>query len=329
MVSLNDEIYSLWKKEKPKYSILSEHIEAILLELNKELGIRAEINIRVKEDESLIKKVIKKDNPLEYFGNLSDKVGARVICNLKEDVDKIDARISSFFIVHNRENKTNLMEFYVQGYKSIHYDVSLKQNPIIDNIDKDIYKLKAEIQLRTLCEHIWATIYHDIGYKPSTEIPQEIKRKFHCLAGLLEVADDCFSSLVDEINDCPTINSDSLLPILIKSFNKILISDFNKDFSRENLPFLFPLIREKSKPEFEGNFNRFFDVNFKNIQKLILSHQEYRIEIPYINQPEILLILYLIENNVEGLTEKWEQYFDPTDLEKISVWWGNPVEFRT
>ena len=55
--------------------------------------------------------------------------------------------------------------------------------------------LKCEIQVRTILQHAWAEIEHNIVYKTTDEIPFELQRKFASLAGLLEVADREFEML--------------------------------------------------------------------------------------------------------------------------------------
>ena len=56
-------------------------------------------------------------------------------------------------------------------------------------------KMKCEIQVRTILQHAWAEIEHDIVYKSPGEIPFRVRRRFACLAGLLEIADREFESL--------------------------------------------------------------------------------------------------------------------------------------
>ncbi len=46
-----------------------------------------------------------------------------------------------------------------------------------------------EIQVRTVLQHAWAEIEHDIQYKSASVIPAEIRRRFMSLAGMLEIAD--------------------------------------------------------------------------------------------------------------------------------------------
>ena len=47
-----------------------------------------------------------------------------------------------------------------------------------------------EIQIRTVMQHAWAEIEHDLGYKSKEDIPDKYRRQFSILAGLIELADD-------------------------------------------------------------------------------------------------------------------------------------------
>jgi len=55
----------------------------------------------------------------------------------------------------------------------------------------------AEIQVRTVLQHAWAEIEHDIQYKSTITIPTEIRRRFVALAGMLEIADREFQGIQD------------------------------------------------------------------------------------------------------------------------------------
>lgn len=52
--------------------------------------------------------------------------------------------------------------------------------------------------MRTILQHAWAEIEHDIQYKSASVIPQEIRRRFSALAGMLEVVDREFQAVQDQ-----------------------------------------------------------------------------------------------------------------------------------
>ena len=54
-----------------------------------------------------------------------------------------------------------------------------------------------EVQVRTILQHAWAEIEHDIQYKSLRTIPTEIRRRFVALAGMLEIADREFQAIDD------------------------------------------------------------------------------------------------------------------------------------
>jgi len=56
----------------------------------------------------------------------------------------------------------------------------------------------AEIQVRTILQHAWAEIEHDIQYKSVETILTPVRRRFMSLAGLLEIADREFQAIQKE-----------------------------------------------------------------------------------------------------------------------------------
>ena len=46
---------------------------------------------------------------------------------------------------------------------------------------------------------MWAEIEHDLGYKSDFGVPRDIRREFSRVAGLLEIADERFASIRDNV----------------------------------------------------------------------------------------------------------------------------------
>lgn len=59
--------------------------------------------------------------------------------------------------------------------------------------------LKCEIQIRSVLQHAWAEIEHDLGYKSEITIPKNIRRNFSRLAGMLEIADKEFQEIRESL----------------------------------------------------------------------------------------------------------------------------------
>lgn len=113
-----------------------------------------------------------------------------------QTIDEVDKLIHNEFQVLERSNKTDtLVREERLGYQSVHYIISLKPNRASLPEYARYGPLKAELQLRTVLQHAWAEIEHDIQYKSLEAIPSPIRRRFMALAGLLEIADREFQAV--------------------------------------------------------------------------------------------------------------------------------------
>ena len=61
--------------------------------------------------------------------------------------------------------------------------------------------LKLEIQIRSVLQHAWAEIEHDLGYHTEGAVPRDARRRFSRLAGLLELADKEFKEIRGDLAD--------------------------------------------------------------------------------------------------------------------------------
>lgn len=317
-----DEIISLWRQDKKKYDLFTNQVEFKLNKGLQEQGLDARILARTKDEKSLVKKLYKKRN-LYYYHSMTDKSAARVICKFKQDVILVEKLIDEVFKVENKENKIHNLDFKEQGYKSIHFDVKLKADNTEEAIYAELKDLIAEIQVRTNCEDTWAEIYHNIGYKATSDLNPEIKREFYCLAGLLEVADNCFSNLYKNIAEMDVLNEDYVLNYLKKIFVQKISTDYDYDFSYENIKLLLSPSQFDSTTDFSEKMSKFL-TNYDSKINLILKDMEsFSTQIPYLTQPEIFLIFYLIEFNPHILKETWEQgNLHSEDLYNLFTSWG-------
>jgi putative GTP pyrophosphokinase len=182
-------------------------VHDLLQRLLEENRIRVHsITFRVKDRDSLKRKIGRPDKSYTCLADITDISGVRVITYLPEVVDEISRIIKTEFAVDkiNSIDKRQVLDPDRFGYLSVHYVVSLSPQRLKLSEYKRYASLKCEVQIRSILQHAWAEIQHDLGYKTSLEIPNEIKRRFFKLAGLLEVADDEFSRIRHDLAEYET-----------------------------------------------------------------------------------------------------------------------------
>jgi ppGpp synthetase/RelA/SpoT-type nucleotidyltranferase len=130
---------------------------------------------------------------------VTDMAGVRVITFFPKTVNEVDAVIRDRFRVLEKDNKSESRAASNSfGYRSVHYLVELAPEHL-DRSDRRWFQgLVAEIQVRTILQHAWAEIEHDIQYKSVRAIPAGIRRRLAAVAGLLEIADREFQAIQDE-----------------------------------------------------------------------------------------------------------------------------------
>lgn len=134
--------------------------------------------------------------PLEQ---ITDLAGVRVITYFPSTLVEIDRMLAEEFRVVERSDKgAVLIEEDRFGYQSIHYLVRLSAHRSRLPEYEPFAEAITEVQVRTILQHAWAEIEHDIQYKSASVIPTEIRRRFTALAGMLEVADREFQAIQDE-----------------------------------------------------------------------------------------------------------------------------------
>ncbi len=188
-------------KKKSAYDSYSLHLKSTLnsLLLNEGISVHS-LESRVKDRDSLEKKLIKKEK-YKNIDEVTDVVGVRIITHYSGDVDRVAEVVEREFLV-DRENsidKRSSLEPDRFGYLSLHYIVSLNDDRANLRENSEFKNTKSEIQIRTILQHAWAEIEHDIGYKSNVGLPDEMRRKFSRLAGLLEIADSEFENIKTHI----------------------------------------------------------------------------------------------------------------------------------
>lgn len=300
------DIRALWEKEQATYHEFGDSIKSQMRDILKEIGITAELSYRIKDTESLIKKLYRKDKTYE---EIHDKVGARAIVQFCEQLKVADEKICEHFgqLIDKKENKATTLSEHEFGYQSIHYDIT--------NKDKTLF---CEFQLRTICQHNWSMMSHSLSYKKDN-IPTEVKRQINALSALFEVADNQFQIIRDLIKELPDNHEISILQWLEEQYYSIFSTKYDYEMTQKIMDHLKYFYSEENIIE---QLSTFYSSN----REKFISICRDRNDNVFYSQPEIFIILERLSNKKILLKTKWTDIYPIECLESIANVWGTSID---
>lgn len=187
------ELLNAYDDLAPQLEALGIQLRAWLAEKTARLGVQG-VDMRVKRRESLARKLARPDKVYERLDAVKDVLGFRVITLFEDQVDEVAALIQRELDVDwaHSVDKRALQEPSQFGYRSLHY---VCRSPSMGDATSPVRGWPVEIQIRSVLQHAWAEVEHDLGYKSEAQVPVPVRRRFARLAGLLELADAEFLAL--------------------------------------------------------------------------------------------------------------------------------------
>jgi putative GTP pyrophosphokinase len=197
-----DQVVAQYRELYPTYNRFTEKITDLIEDLLRPSQIRYDIEFRTKEEDSFREKIIRHsyEDPL---AEITDLAGVRIILRRLSDIRKVAEIIEGEFAVDNqrsidKEAELNVNQF---GYRSLHLIVNINVNRCALTDWSPFRSLKAEIQVRTFLQHIWAMFSHSLDYKVGADIPREFRRRLFRLSALFELSDEELDRLNENIQE--------------------------------------------------------------------------------------------------------------------------------
>jgi len=184
------------------YAAYGQRLSELIHDLLDQEGISFHsVSFRCKDKDSLNKKLSKQGARYSQLSDITDLCGLRVITYFEDEVKKVSSILEEEFRIDaaNSSDKAKSLDPDRFGYLSVHYIVSNAEKRDRLAEYKRFDGIKAEIQVRSILQHAWAEIEHDLGYKSRDGIPRTVRRRFSRLAGLLELADQEFRTIREEL----------------------------------------------------------------------------------------------------------------------------------
>lgn len=200
MKNASTTIINEYKKSGSLFHNFGEIVYNLLNILIQDTVHTHQIMYRIKDVESLKGKLVRKNYKYNSLQEITDILGLRVILYFEDDIYNVEEIIKREFVV-DKGNSMDKRSFDADrfGYRSLHYIVSLNDKRLSLPEYSPYKDIRFEIQIRSILQHSWAEIEHDIGYKSVNEVPSNAKRTFYRIAALLEQADIEFVKLKKEL----------------------------------------------------------------------------------------------------------------------------------
>lgn len=157
----------------------------------------ARLETRTKSVESFLDKATKSDGRggfkyADPAAQLTDFVGARVLVPLSADVAPVARLVQRLYVVEEMSDQRADSLLDVPGYQSLHLLVRFREE---QRQELGVSDRVVELQVRSILQHAWAALQHDLMYKGERAPTDQVRRRLIALAGLLELADQEFMSV--------------------------------------------------------------------------------------------------------------------------------------
>ncbi|WP_374457109.1 GTP pyrophosphokinase family protein [Nocardioides sp.] len=190
---------SVYQTRLPSIAAFASALEVLLAQLVNDAEIAVDyITGRPKDAASLSKKL---SNPkYSSLDEITDLCGLRIVTRHAEDVKAVVELIKHEFeilehVVHGAESPQSF------GYASEHLIVKLDTRRAALREWKANEGVVAEVQVRSILQHAWASISHGLDYKDEGDAPKALRRQLFRIAALLETSDELFDDFRRDMRD--------------------------------------------------------------------------------------------------------------------------------
>lgn len=152
---------------------------------------------RIKSPQSIAQKLARKGLPLTpqaAMDNLNDIAGIRVVCAYLNDTYAIGRLLTSQDDIRLLKTRDYIASPKPNGYRSLHLIV---QVPIFLSDGKRL--LPVEVQIRTIAMDFWASLEHQLRYKETAQVPEELNSQLCEAAERIAVLDGDMQHIHDQM----------------------------------------------------------------------------------------------------------------------------------
>lgn len=320
-----EEARARWILERPLFDEFAVLVDSRLRSLVGAAGVSAGVSTRAKEVYGLVKKLIAKSH-LNY-DTMPDKVGARIIVRYRSELTILLDLVRENFSVDTVEDTSARLSVDRVGYQGIHVDglALLESDELCVRFPRQ--KFFAELQLRTMSQHLWSEISHDSFYKNDEmlqALPFDLQRRVHLMAGQVEVADREFERMNSEIPSDPVARVfKSLEPV----YYTLSAQKPNIELSVDVIKALLPLYQSVDVGSVSARILGRYRSSEQMFQSVYSNPDNLgTLAAAFLFQPEALMIYDCLLTDRDQTVRRWNEQFPTEELERVAALFGISLE---
>ncbi|MDT4323493.1 GTP pyrophosphokinase [Klebsiella aerogenes] len=305
------EFLQRWRSEKTMYDawgdfVVSYICERLIQDYSKDLKsfLKVPVEHRLKKDNSLIDKAFYR---LKQYANpyteIEDKVGARFVVMLVSEISDIsgiilkaakegvwDAVQCRDFITERNASPT------IFTYQSDHFIIRSK-NRLEHNSIEINENIPCEVQVRTLLQHAYAELTHDVIYKRKTIVKPEIQRTVAKTMAFIETADEFFTNVTIQLGS-QTDQKHNVHDLLDRVYKELTgLSPVNQKSSIVIIDEFQDCIDNTFENKLEKFIREYHHIAEIIIQKSVINS--------FYRQSVIIFVYYLVRHRRTQLEANW------------------------
>lgn len=292
-------------KKENEYKVWGNYVnESILSKLESPSLLRIPPKVRLKEFDSFIRKIMLKGhkytNPLD---DITDRVGIRYVVLYRSEIELIKSIIMDSLLWESSKDRDYIDEIDLMpekfGYESVHFIVRAKAELYIEGmlVPKG---LPCEIQIRTLLQHAYCEMSHDLIYK--NNVHNNIKRHTARSMALIDSSDYFF----EEVRNMVINEEDKyayLFPKLQELYQRLCHqNDFDTAFNN--------MIIDTYRDFIEKDTFEQINILLQAKSFLVENVKDYYQDLYIYRQPVVFLLYYFLQKDREMVKTKWPLTFD-------------------
>ncbi|GKW23090.1 hypothetical protein PEC311524_06840 [Pectobacterium carotovorum subsp. carotovorum] len=303
------EFLQRWHNEQAMYKAWGRYVvdfisAALVDEMHKDLKnfLKIPASSRVKENDSLIDKAFYRDKSYKNsYEDIEDKVGARFVVMLVSEVDDICGIIEK---AHqdgtwhankcrdfNEERKLFPTLF---TYQSHHFIVRSNFDFIYQGVEIK-NNTPCEVQIRSLLQHAYAELTHEVTYKKKTVIDPHVGRTIAKTMAFIETADDFFKDVKEKTANKSMVNFEYFLDELFTSLTG------TKSVRLKSSLYIYDTFSELIDEKLPEKINRFISQT-PGLDELISEGKKRH---AFYNQSVIIFVYWLVQKRRATVERDW------------------------